>query len=362
MKVLTVISELGVGGAEVVAVTLASAAAADGHDVVVASGPGHRIEQLGPAGVQHLPVPLVGRRPVDLARTLGRLRSVGQVDLVHAHNPKATLLARLAVGRDVPILTTLHGVPTVERARAARVLRWASDRVVAVSPYVGDRLARDGFPAARIEVVNNAVAPLPPYPRRKARAELDLADDAVVGLCLARMVDQKRHDLLVDAWSWIGEPGVLLLAGDGPRHAEVAAAVARRGLGHRVRLLGERSDVPRLLAASDFLVLPTDWEGLPISVLEALSAGLPVVASRVPGLLEQFADAVRFVEPGSVASLVEGLHDVLGSPAVRSGLAGRGRIAAERYGAAAMVARYREIYARLTGSPTGQLMGTGGIR
>jgi glycosyltransferase involved in cell wall biosynthesis len=362
MRVLTVISELGVGGAEVVAVTLATAAAADGHEVLVASGPGRRIEQLGPAGVQHLPVPLVGRSPVDLARTVGRLRSIGHVDLVHAHNPKATLLARLAVGREVPIVTTLHGVSAAERARAARILRWASDRVVAVSPYVGDRLVRDGFPAARIEVVNNAVPPLAPYPRVQARAELGLADDAVVGLCLARMVDQKRHDLLVEAWSWIGERGVLLLAGDGPRHDEVVAAVARRGLDRSVRLLGERSDVPRLLAASDFLILPTDWEGLPISVLEAFSAGLPVVASRVAGLDEHFAGAVRFVEPGSVASLVEGLDEVLGSPAVRSELAARGRLAAERYGAAAMVARYREIYARLAGRPTGQLMGTGGIR
>ena len=362
MKVLTVISELGVGGAEVVAVTLATAAATDGHDVVVASGPGRRIEQLRPAGVQHLPVPLVGRSPVNLARTLGRLRSVGQPDLVHAHNPKATLLARLAVGRGVPILTTLHGVSSAERAQAARILRWASDRVVAVSPYVGDRLAGDGFPAARIEVVNNAVAPLPPYPRERARAELGLAPDAVVGLCLARMVDQKRHDLLVDAWSWIGERGVLLLAGDGPRRVEVAAAVARRCLGSSVRLLGERSDVSRLLAASDFLVLPTDWEGLPISVLEALAAGLPVVASRVPGLVEQFAGAVRFVEPGSVASLVEGLQEVVGSSAIRSELAARGRAAATRYGAAAMVGRYREIYARLAGSPTGELMDVGGSR
>ncbi len=362
MKVLTVISELGVGGAETIAVTLATAAAADGHEVVVASGPGHRIEELRPAGVQHLPVPLVGRSPLDLARTLGTLRSVGQVDLVHAHNPKATLLARLAVGREVPILTTLHGVPSEERATAARILRWASDRVVAVSQYVGDRLARDGVPAARIEVVNNAVEPLPPYSRDRARAELGLAADAIVGLCLARMVDQKRHDLLVDAWSRVGGGGVLLLAGDGPRRAEVAAAVVRRGLGPSVQLLGERSDVPRLLAASDFLVLPTDWEGLPISVLEALSAGLPVVASRVAGLVEHFAGAVRFVEPGSVASLAEGLDEVLGSPAVRAELAARGRMAATTYSAVAMVDRYREIYACMAGSPTGQLMGTGGSR
>jgi len=355
MRLLTVISELGVGGAEVVAVTLATSAAADGHDVVVASGPGHRIERLRHLGVQHLPVPLVGRSPVDLARALGRLRSLPRPDLVHAHNPKATLLARLAVGGEVPILTTLHGVPDEEGARAARILRWASDRVVAVSPHVGDRLARDGFPLGRMDVVTNAVEPLPSYPRSLARAELGLAPDTLVGLCPARMVDQKRHDLLVEAWSWIGDRAVLLLAGDGPRRPEVASAVARLGLGDTVRLLGERSDMARLLAASDLLVLPTDWEGLPISVLEAFAAGVPVVASRVAGLVEHFAGAVRFVEPGSVGSLVEGLHEVLGSPALRSGLVARGRVVVEGYGAGAMEARYRDIYAQLVGSPTGVL-------
>jgi len=362
MRLLMVISELGVGGAEVVAVTLATAAAADGHEVVVASGPGHRVEQLRRAGVRHVPVPLVGRGPVDLARAVARLRDLERPDLVHAHNPKPTLLARLAVGRDVPVLTTLHGVSADERARAARILRWASDRVVAVSPYVADGLVRDGFPEERTEVVLNAVGPLPPYPRERARAELGLPADAAVGLCLARMVDQKRHDLLVEAWSWIGDRAVLLLAGDGPRRSAVAAAVERRGLGAGVRLLGERSDVSRLLAAADFLVLPTEWEGLPISVLEAFAAGVPVVASRVPGLVEHFAGAVRFVEPGSVASLVEGIHDVLGSSALRSGLAAAGRAVVERYGVPAMTDRYREIYARLAGAPSDHLLTSGGRR
>jgi glycosyltransferase involved in cell wall biosynthesis len=363
MRILTVIAELGVGGAEVVAVTLATTAAADGHDVVVASGPGHRIEQVRAAGVPHVPVPLVGRNPIGLARALTRLRSVERPDLVHAHNPKATLLARLAFGRWIPILTTLHGVAAAERGRAARILRWASDRVVVVSPHLGAQLEREGYPASRIEVVPNQVEPLPSYSRERARIELGLPSEAVVGLCLARMVDQKRHDLLIDAWASVRDRATLLLAGDGPNRSRVADAVVRHRLGGSVSLLGERSDVPRLMAASDFLVLATDWEGLPISVLEALAAGLPVVASRVTGLDEHFADAIRLVEPGSVASLVAALDDVIGSPALRAELAFRGRaVAAERFGAAGMVAQYQEIYARLAGSQGGHLTSTGGNR
>lgn len=359
MRVQTVIAELGVGGAEVVAVTVAAHAAAAGHDVRLASTPGYRVAQLRAAGVPHLAVPMVGRNPVDLARTLGRLRATERPDLVHAHNPKATLVARLAYGPDVPLLSTLHGVPRAQRGTAARILRWASDRVVVVAPHLADQLVRAGFPAGRIDVVPNAVDPLPSYDRGRARAELGLPPGAVVGLCLARMVDQKRHDLLVEAWARLAGDGHLLLAGDGPNRRRIEAAVTRAGIRDRMHLLGERPDVARLVAASDLLVLPSDWEGLPISVLEAMAAGLPVVATRVGGLVG-LADAVRLVEPDSVAALGAGLDEVVGNPRVRAGLAARGRLlAAERFGVDAMVARYREIYADLAGLPAVATTGAG---
>jgi glycosyltransferase involved in cell wall biosynthesis len=362
MRVQTVIAELGVGGAEVVAVTVAAHAAAAGHDVSLASTPGYRVPQLRAAGVAHVPLRMVGRNPVDLARTLTRLRATERPDLVHAHNPKATLVARLAHGRDVPLVSTLHGVPHAERATAARILRWASDRVVVVAPHLADQLVRAGFPADRIDVVPNAVDPLPSYDGELARAELGLPRDAVVGLCLARMVDQKRHDLLVEAWARLDKDAHLLLAGGGPTRRRVEAAVRAAGIADRVHVLGERPDVARLVAASDLLVLPTDWEGLPVSVLEAMAAGLPVVASGVGGLVE-LADAVRLVEPGSLGALTAALRDVVGNPGLRADLATRGRVAAaERFGVDAMVARYSEIYADLAGTPVGRLTTTGAGR
>lgn len=363
MRILTVIAELGVGGAEGVAVTLATAAAARGHDVSVASAPGHRVVQLREAGVPHIPLQTAGRNPIDLARSLRRLRSTERPDLVHAHNPKASLLGRLAFGRSVPVLTTLHGVSDAEFGHATRILRRASDRVVVVSLDLGRRLECHGFPASRIEVVTNSIVALPTYPRDRARTELGLAPTAVVGLCLARMVDQKRHDLLVDAWASVGGRAILLVGGDGPNRAKVAGAVARLGLTSSIQLLGERSDVPRLLAASDFLVLSSDWEGLPLSVLEALGAGLPVVASRVGGVGEHLTDAVRLVEPGSVAALATALGDVIGDASLRAELGSRARtVAVERLDADRMVAHYLDIYTRLAGSPGAPLTRVGGSR
>lgn len=362
MRIQVVIAELGAGGAEEVAVTIATAAAAAGHEVTVASTPGFRVDRLEAAGVRHVPVRLAGRNPLALLGAVRLLRSLERPDVVHAHNPKATLVARLAFGPDVPVLTTLHGVARTERALAARILRWASDRVAVVSWHLRRQLERDGCPAARIEVVPNAVGPLPAYPRARARAELGLAPDAVVGLCLARMVGQKRHDLLVEAWASVAD-AVLLVAGDGPTRARMADEVGRRGLDARIRLLGERPDVARLMAASDFLVLPTDWEGHPVSVLEAMAAGLPVVASRVAGLVEHFADAALLVEPGSARALAVALDDVATSAVLRAELASRGRaLVARRGGVDAMVARYTDLYAQLAGATSEQLAPTGARR
>jgi glycosyltransferase involved in cell wall biosynthesis len=356
MRLLSVIPQLGAGGAEVVAATLAVDARLQGHDVRLASADGFRVAALAEAGVGHVPVPLDGRRPRDLARSVRRLRSFrgpGGPDVVHAHNVKAALVARLAFGGQVPVLTTLHGVPAAELGHAARMLGWTSDRVVAVSPYVAAQLEVYGFPPSRCRVVENAVVSPPSYPRRQAREELGLAPDAVVGLCLARFVDQKRHDLLVAAAARLTARPVLLLAGDGATRPGVAEAVGRHRLGDSVRLLGERTDVDRLLAAADFLVLPTDWEGLPISLLEAMSVGLPVVVSRVGGVVETLGAAVRLAEPGSATALAEALADVIGDGQLRAELGRRGRaLVAERFGPDRMLDAYRTLYDELAGVPS----------
>lgn len=355
MRLLTVIPQMGAGGAEVVAGALASAAAREGHDSRLASAPGFRVAAL--EGVRHVPVPLDSRRAVDLARAVGGLRAVAREqrpDVVHAHNPKAALAARLAVGPRVPLVTTVHGVPARSLAGATGLLRRTSDRVIAVSPYVAAQLEVYGYPGDRIEVVENAIEAPAHHDRYVARTELGLAPDAFVALCAARMVDQKRHDLLVEAWALTARThptSVLLVAGDGPNRAAVEAAVVRHRLEGRVRLLGERADVPRLLAASDVLVLPTDWEGLPISLLEAMAVGVPVAVSRVGGVVESLGSAVHLVEPGSAEGLALAIDALADDLPGRIALGRRGRALVEhRFAMEPMLARHREIHEQLAGS------------
>lgn len=357
MKVLTVIPEMGAGGAEVVAAAVAEDAAAHGHRSLLASAPGFRADGL--RDVRHLPLPLGSRRPADLARSVARLRTLTRAerpDVVHAHNPKAALVARLAVGRSTPVVTTLHGVAGAEVAGATALLRRTTDRLVVVSDHLAAQVAVYGFDPARVEVVENAVPSAPVPDRPGARAELgrELGTDpaAFTVLCAARMVEQKRHDLLLEAWARTAMHGVLLLAGDGPTRGRIEAQVRDLGLGERVRLLGTRADVPRLMTASDLLVLPTDWEGLPISVLEAMAIALPVVVSRVGGVLDTLDDAVRLVEPGSAASLATAITRLANDPHERAALGRRGHHTARtRFGTGPMLARYRAVHLAAAATP-----------
>lgn len=348
VRLLSVIPVLGAGGAEVVATTLAVDARQRGHEVMIASAGGFRADEVVAAGVPHRAVRLDSRRAVDLTRSvraLRRLRRGWAPEVVHAHNVKAAVVARLAVGGSAPVVTTLHGVPDGALATGARLLRRTSDRVVAVSPHVADGLVEHGYPAARVSVIENAVTPPPRRDREQARRRLGIAPGAVVGLCLARLAAQKRHDLLVRAWERLPLGSVLLLAGDGPTRGAVETLVAQGTRAGDIRLLGERTDADWLLAAADFLVLPTDWEGLPISLLEAMSLGLPVVVSRVGGVLETLGEGVRLVEPGSVDALAAALGELATDVAARQRLGLRGHeLVAERFHLAPMLDAYAATY------------------
>ncbi len=238
-------------------------------------------------------VPLAPSGPVALAASVARLLAWAPgrpVDLVHTHNIRATLAAYpVARARRVPLVTTVHGLGAQDYPRAVRVLRRCSDLVVAVSGAVAEDLRRAGLPEERVRVVENSVS-VPPVRPDDAAHLPDLPTSGPVVLCAARMTAQKRQDLLLRGWA----AGHLLLAGDGPERPRHEALARELGLGADVTFLGDRDDVATLLRRADLLALPSDWEGLPIGVLEALAAGVPVLASAVGGLPD-LADVLALV-------------------------------------------------------------------
>jgi glycosyltransferase involved in cell wall biosynthesis len=189
--------------------------------------------------------------------------------------------------------------------------------------------------------------------RATARRRAGLPLMAPVVLTIGRFSEQKGHRYLLDAipaivarvpdacFAWVGS---------GELAADLRARVAAEGLADQVRFLGQRDDIPTLLAAADLFVLPSLFEGLPLVALEAMAAGLPVVGTRVCGTAEAVADGVtgRLVDPQDGAALAAGILEVLAQPdrGARWGAAGRRRVAAH-FRADQMAAATARIYEEL---------------
>lgn len=331
---LHVISEMGTGGAEALVAGMARSGEQYGWQSAVASGGGHRAEALRACGVPTFTVPVARRKATGVLRattaTKAAIRSF-RPQVVLAHNVSASLVARLAVlpGR-LPLLTVFHGVADRDYTGAARILKHTSRTVVAVADATAHRLRAAGVPDP--VVIPNAVFPQPERVDRDAvRAVHGVARHVPVALCAARLEPQKRHDVLLDAWAKLDGDAVLWLAGDGSLRDVLRLRAADLGIADRVRFLGNRCDVPDLLAAADVTVLTSDWEGMPVAVLESLAAGRPVVATDVDGVRQALAGGGGLVVPRrDPAATAEALRSLLFDPRARADLAETGRAAVSR--------------------------------
>jgi len=270
----------------------------------------------------------------------------------------------------LPYLLT-HPVQRMDHRRTVEQV----DRIICVSEASRASYLAASVPARKLAVVRNGIKPRPAQADpATALARVGLPAGSEIIINVARLAPQKGHHLLIDAIPAVlrARPNARFLwVGEGPLREELAARLRDEGLESRVRLLGKRADVPDLLAAADLFVLPSQFEGLPLSALEAMAAGLPVVATRVSGTTEAVVDGVtgRMVEPENAPALAEAMLAVLSDRALaqRWGAAGRRRVA-EKFGAARMAREVDKIYVnllhdahRLGGAPALRLAQSGGV-
>jgi glycosyltransferase involved in cell wall biosynthesis len=275
----------------------------------------------------------------DLAAVL-RLRRLlrdWQPDVVHAHGLRAAAFAALAQPHR-PLVVTVHNAPPASgpgRAIHAALERLAARRSAAVTWVSGDLAARmrraGAHDAGRAVVAAPQAVPPGAGHIASARAELGGAGRPVV-FAAGRLAEQKGFGVLIEAAArWQGrDPAPLLaIAGTGPL-AEALAGQARAAR-VPVRFLGQRADVPVLLAAADVVVVPSLWEGQPLVVQEALRAGRPLVATRAGGIPDLTGeDAALLVPAGDAGALAGAVLSVLDD----AGLAARLRAAATQRSAA----------------------------
>jgi len=302
------------------------------------------------------------RGPIDfrcLRDLVGVLRR-RRVATVHSHEFAMTVYGTAAARwLRLPHVITLHGNMWMTDAWRRRVaLRWAirhSDATVAVSHDTRRQLLADlGLPDAAIDTVWNGI-PAPAGERTAVRAELGVRPEEVLILAIGTLIERKGHAVLIRSLAEVYRraPEIgwhLAIAGDGPERDHLATLAAEAGLAGRVRLLGFRPDAAHLLAAADVFAMPSQWEGLPLALLEAMFAGNAVIASGISGIPEAIPSEEFgvLVPPGDVPALTSALHRVLGDAALRSRL---GRAAQARAREFFTVGRMTEAYLRRYFSP-----------
>jgi glycosyltransferase involved in cell wall biosynthesis len=309
---------------------------------------------------------LVKRRvSVAYAQGLRRLVKEQRFDLVHAHiyaSAAASALATLGIA--VPLVVTEHTEGAWQGQRAhlvSHLIYRRACRIIAVSSPIRRRLIeRDGVPPEKISFIPNAVIPASnTYPDASGALPEEWQEGPLVGT-VARLQPEKGIANLLQAaarTSAFCPLARFLVVGDGPLREELNCLADRLGLRDRVRFLGHRADARGLIGLLDVLVVPSVSEGTPLTVLEAMAGGVPIVASAVGGIPDQVRHDREglLVPPNDTAALGDALLELLQDPARarRLGEAGRRR-ANSKFAHAAMVRKIEAVYEAALGRPPSQ--------
>lgn len=352
-----------VGGAEDLVAAIVQGLAPQRFAVSVAT--------LGPPGPAGLELRARGYEVVSLgldikrtstwriAAAVRRRLQAHRPDILHTHLYHPNLYGRLgALGLGLPgVVAAVHNSYT--RVKFHRrlwnfFLGWATDRVLVGSAQVWQDVHRfDGLPASRLLLMPYGI-PLaelnPRLSREEARERLELSGrDLVVG-AVGRLEEQKGHTYLLAALPELQRQIpelVVLIVGEGREEEKLKRQVRELNLAGTVRFLGTRRDLPEIFHALDLFVHPSLWEGLPLALLKAMGAGLPVVATRVSGSQDAIEDGANgcLVDPGDPEALARAILELHQHPEARRRLGDAARrTVAERYSLEAMLQKLEALY------------------
>ena len=365
IRVIHIVPMLSPGGAERVAVHIVNGLNRERFEPIIISFADPMNcdldQMLAQAGVEVL---YLGKKPgfdYRMYRRLHRILAEYQPDIVHTHLQvlRYALPTMLLLG-NAALLHTVHNLAEREIEPPARVVhRYAfSHGVVPIA--VGEEVAlsmKRLYKIPQCRVIANCIPTdryaNPRMPREQWRAQEGFTNDEVLFVCVARFARQKNHALLVNAFAMgpASNPHArLILVGDGALRGELETQVATLDLGDRVRFLGLRTDIPEALGASDVFVLSSDYEGNPLSILEAMAAGLPTVGTcvgGVPGLLTDKTEGL-LVQPGDVEAFSKAMGSLLTNRQLRESMGAAAALRARKhFDVINMVRAYEEVYESL---------------
>jgi glycosyltransferase involved in cell wall biosynthesis len=365
MKVLYLITKSERGGAQIHVLDLVRTLRDRVEPIVVCGEDGFLLEECRKLGIEvHIVPDLVHPiHPVQDVRAVYAITSLlrrCRPDIIHGHTSKAGLIARIAgLLTRTPALYTVHAWSFIGMARPKgslviwleRAMRLTGATVIEVCRSNFEMAGRRGVasPSRHLTIWNG-------MPDTPWRAESDRERPVCIFMA-ARFIAQKGHSALLHALAGIGQQSwQLTLAGDGPTKAEMEQISRKLGIQDRVTFTGETDRIESLLASSDIFVLPSESESLPLSIIEAMRAGLPVIATDVGGVSELVTNGVtgHLTPCSDIPSLRERLRELIASPQDRCRMGRLGRLRYERdFKLETMVGAVLSLYREHCGSSAG---------
>ncbi len=363
MRILHIVTNADLGGAPRVVTELANRAVHAGHTCGAATVPvGPFWDHLDPQ-VERIPLRHL-RRNLDPAQDVAALLELAALlrqwkpDIVHLHSSKAGVLGRLAAllapwawgtVRRIPTVYTIHGFDTILKTHRTflpleRIMARCTSAIVPVSAYDEKNLKCAGIHGTIRLIRNGASDRLggAPAPLAAARIEAARARGAVIVLSIARLEPPKRFDLFLDVARRAPEDMRFFWIGN-------VRAASPPGLPRNVEMLGEVPEAGNCINLCDIFLLLSDYEGLPMSILEALSCGKPIVASDVGGISEALDPDAGLLVPNDCEAVLTAIRHLAGDRDLRARLGASARSHYERsFSADSMWHRYLQLYTELS--------------
>lgn len=365
LTILHLLAPAPVGGLETVVSTLAQAQSRAGHRVIVAptlsaprEGEGF-LASLAGTNVEIAPFAVRGRSYLREHRLIGKIIRAKHVNVVHTHGYRSDIVGGLAGRRNgLPIVTTVHGFTGGSlKNRCFEALQRLAfrrfDAVAVVSQPQFDLLRASGVPESRLHLIANALAAHPnPLDRTSARRELGIPAEGLIAGWVGRVSVEKGIDTFIDAMHSIGDRVIrATIIGDGPERAAQQARAESLAPG-RFQWLGSIPDAARYFAAFDVYVMSSRAEGLPMVLLEAMAARIPIVTTRVGGIPDLLSSAQGLLvptdDPLALAAAIRATIDDPASASMRAQAAEQRQ--RSEYDVAPWAARYESLYRHLIGA------------
>ncbi|MBM3255545.1 MAG: glycosyltransferase family 4 protein [Candidatus Omnitrophica bacterium] len=360
MNILYLTNHLNIGGISSYVLSLARGMKERGHSVYVASSGGELVERFRAEGVSYLPIPINTKSEANIIKILSSLRrslsyiKEKDIDILHSNTRVTSVLGSLLeYFSRKPHISTCHGF--FKKRLIRRIFPCWGRRVIAISEQVKEHLVIDfGVKPKNIKVVHNGVEPsrFKDYDhnfKSDTKRNLGLGPGPVVGI-VARLSEVKGHIYLIQAMKLVLEKiaqAQLLIVGDGKIKKELQALAQSLNIEQNVFFLPSVLDTSKILPIMDLFVLPSLKEGLGLSLMEAMAAGLAVIGSDVGGIKSLIQDGKNglLFEPANPLALSAAILKILNDPerAMALGYAAR-RLIRERFSLAEMVLETERLY------------------